>query len=161
MSGANRDDKEAKYRAEGRVEVAGTGEGETLVGKKLAAFGDKVIKEKAPSSLIEEADQGKKRENMKSFDELMGRRQARAGAQLPDLAGPSDDNTHDLKHVNFAALEVEQELLYRPRTKETQVHYDQLMHKVQRHLGDAAIETTRDALDEMLAILKEDNLNDA
>ena len=35
------------------------------------------------------------------------------------------------------------------------------MHMVQRHLGDAAVETTKDALDEILALLKEDNLNDA
>lgn len=58
LSGQNVDDKGARHRAEGRAEVAGTGEGETLVGKKLAAFGDRVIKERAPASLADEKGTG-------------------------------------------------------------------------------------------------------
>ena len=34
------------------------------------------------------------------------------------------------------------------------------MHLVQKHLGDASIETTRDALDEILAVLKDEDMID-
>lgn len=66
-------------------------------------------------------DQGKDREKTKSFDELLGRRLNR---QQLDIAPNDPSASHDLKHVNFAAIEVNQDLLYRPRTKENQFYYD-------------------------------------
>lgn len=35
------------------------------------------------------------------------------------------------------------------------------MHLTQKYLGDASIETTRDAVDEILLLLKNEDLNDA
>lgn len=34
------------------------------------------------------------------------------------------------------------------------------MHMVQRYLGHSSIETMKDAVDEILAVLKDENLND-
>lgn len=80
---------------------------------------------------------------------------------VPSKRTSEQMQTHTLKHVNFEALQVEEsQLIYRPRTRETQVHYEQIMHMVQRYLGHSSIETMKDAVDEILAVLKDDNLND-
>lgn len=41
-----------------------------------------------------------------------------------DLGKKHKNETHSLEHVNFATLRVNQDLIYRPRTKETTVFYE-------------------------------------
>ena len=43
---------------------------------------------------------------------------------------------------------------------ETKVIYEQILHLVTRYLGDSSIETSKDAVDEVLAILKNEEMND-
>lgn len=145
LSGQNRDGGEGG-RARQPGDQLPTGEGESLAGRALASFGDRVVKEKAKEST--EVD-GKK----KTFEAPK--------SLVPSKRTSEQMQTHTLKHVNFEALQVEEsQLIYRPRTRETQVHYEQIMHMVQRYLGHSSIETMKDAVDEILAVLKDDNLND-
>ena len=124
------------------------------MGHKLAGFGDRVVKERPSEQDI--AAQGK-------TEQQAARKLFQAPKNLVTAKINSEakrGETHSLEHVNFAALQVEQELVYRPRTKETQVHYEQMMHMAQGKLGHAPIETMKAAVDEILAVLKADDLND-
>lgn len=51
-------------------------------------------------------------------------------------------------------MDIQEDLVYRPKSKETQAIYEQMLALVQRHMGDCSLETLKDALDEVLAILK-------
>lgn len=62
--------------------------------------------------------------------------------------------------MNFSTIEVSQDLIYKPRMQETKVVYEQILHLVARFLGDSSLETSKDAVDEVLAILKNDESND-
>ena len=50
--------------------------------------------------------------------------------------------------------------MYRPKTRETRLIYEQLLGLVQRHIGDMSTADLKSATDEVLAILKTDELND-
>ena len=50
--------------------------------------------------------------------------------------------------------------MYKPKASETKAAYEQIVHIVQKHLGDFSIETIKDAADDVLACLKNDNFND-
>lgn len=65
-----------------------------------------------------------------------------------------------MANVNFSTIEVSQDLIYKPRMPETKVVYEQILHLVTRYLGDSSIETSKDAVDEVLAILKNEEMND-
>lgn len=69
-----------------------------------------------------------------------------------------EQETHDLKHVNFSTIEINLELLYRPKTRETQAVYEQIVHLVQKHLGDVSTDTVLDCTDEVIVLLKNDQL---
>lgn len=51
-------------------------------------------------------------------------------------------------------VQIEEDLLYRPKSKETRAIYEQMLVIVQRHMGDNSLEVLKGALDEVLAILK-------
>ena len=57
-------------------------------------------------------------------------------------------------------VEIEEELVYRPKTKETRAFYEQMILIVQRHMGDHGLDTIKGALDEIIAILKAEGLRD-
>lgn len=48
--------------------------------------------------------------------------------------------------------------MYRPKTKETRTVYESILSIVQKHMGDVSLEVLRGATDEVLAILKTDNI---
>ena len=50
--------------------------------------------------------------------------------------------------------------MYRPKARETKAAYEQIVHMVQKHLGDFSIETIKDAVDDVLVCLKNDNFSD-
>lgn len=64
---------------------------------KLAAFGDRATREAAPSNLVKPQAKGHQLETFLSSKERQ-------------------KDKHELKHVNFAAMDVEQDLVYKPRT---------------------------------------------
>ena len=51
-------------------------------------------------------------------------------------------------------VQIEEDLIYRPKTKDTKAIYEQLLALVQKKMGDCSLETIKGALDEILAILK-------
>ena len=145
LSGQNRDGGEGRRGRQPGDQP--TGEGDTLARRNLASFGDRVIKEKAKDGTNQNDAKKKLFEAPKSL--------------VPTKRSSEQMQTHSLKHVNFAALQVEEsQLIYRPRTRETQVHYEQILHMTQHKIGHSSIETMKDAVDEILAVLKDDNLND-
>lgn len=56
--------------------------------------------------------------------------------------------------------EIHEDILYRPRQKDTRQAYNQILNIVQKHIGDVPLDTLKAATDEVLAILKTDNLRD-
>lgn len=52
-------------------------------------------------------------------------------------------------------------MLYKPKTKETRLIYEQILALIQRHMGDLSTEDLKSATDEVLAVLKSDNYNDS
>jgi len=63
--------------------------------------------------------------------------------------------------VNVLSVQIEEDLVYRPKSRETRVVYEQMLNLVQRHMGDHSLETIKGALDEVLAILKSEGVSDA
>jgi pre-mRNA-splicing helicase BRR2 len=58
------------------------------------------------------------------------------------------------------SIEIEEDLLYRPKSKETRLLYEQMLYIVQKHMGDHSLEVMKGALDEVLAILKAEGMTD-
>jgi pre-mRNA-splicing helicase BRR2 len=52
-------------------------------------------------------------------------------------------------------------MLYRPKTKETRLIYEQILALIQRHVGDLSTDDLKSATDEVLAVLKSEDLNDS
>ena len=57
-------------------------------------------------------------------------------------------------------MTLQEDLVYRPKTKETRAYYEQLLNLVQKHLGDISTNDLKSAADEVIAILKTENMND-
>lgn len=91
--------------------------------------------------------------------DTQGGRKAGGNEALPHSR--SSVATHSNAHVNFTTLEVNQDLIYRPQTQETRALYQQIVHMVKKHLGDCPIETVKGGVDEVLAVLKDEALNDS
>jgi len=62
--------------------------------------------------------------------------------------------------INVLNVQIEEELIYRPKSKETRLIYEQMLSIVQRHMSDVPLEVIKGALDEILAILKADGIQD-
>lgn len=64
--------------------------------------------------------------------------------------------------TDILRVQLQEDLLYRPKTKETRLLYEQFLSIVSRHLGDVSLSDLKSAADEVLAILKtEDGVTDA
>lgn len=55
---------------------------------------------------------------------------------------------------NILRVQIQEDLVYRPKTKETRAVYEQFLGLVQRHMGDVSTSDLKSAGDEVLAILK-------
>lgn len=146
VKGQNKDGEQKMSRKQ--LESMPSGEGETLAGKSLAGFGDKVVHNTALEEMSqvqgEKAKQGKQEPN---------------GSFLP--SGYNDtlpSRANEKRTVNLGSLTVYQDLIYRPKTRETRAVYEQVVHLVQKHLGDVSTEVLLDCTDEILALLKNDEL---
>ena len=62
---------------------------------------------------------------------------------------------------NVVNVEIGEELLYRPKTRETKAYYEQMLIIIRRHMGDLPLETIKGALDEVICILKREGAKDA
>ena len=51
-------------------------------------------------------------------------------------------------------MQIEEDLIYRPKTRDTKAVYEQLLALVQNKMGDCSLEIIKGALDEILAIIK-------
>jgi pre-mRNA-splicing helicase BRR2 len=60
--------------------------------------------------------------------------------------------------INVLSVQIEEDLIYRPKSRETRAVYEQMLAIVQRHMGDNSLEVLKGALDEVLAILKADGV---
>lgn len=63
-----------------------------------------------------------------------------------------------LVQAGAGVLDLESVETYRPKTRETQAAYETLLSIVQEKLGDYATDVIAGAADEVLGILKSDNL---
>jgi pre-mRNA-splicing helicase BRR2 len=61
---------------------------------------------------------------------------------------------------NILTNKLQDDLLYRPKTKETRLVYEQFLALLQRHVGDLSTEDLKSAGDEVLALLKSEDLTD-
>ena len=57
-------------------------------------------------------------------------------------------------------VQIEEDLLYRPKSKETRQIYELMLWYVQKHMGDQSLEVMKGALDEVLAVLKAEGMTD-
>ena len=57
-------------------------------------------------------------------------------------------------------IEIGEELLYRPKTRETKNYYEQMLVIIRRHMGDLPLDTIKGALDEVICILKREGAKD-
>eukprot|EP00826_Nyctotherus_ovalis_P033963 TRINITY_DN2778_c0_g7_i1.p1 TRINITY_DN2778_c0_g7~~TRINITY_DN2778_c0_g7_i1.p1 ORF type:complete len:292 (-),score=94.01 TRINITY_DN2778_c0_g7_i1:45-920(-) len=103
-----------------------TGEASSLAGRTLGKFGSLVTHEKPPR-----AKDPKPKEPARSE---------------PLLAHRAD--------ANVLGIEIGEEQVYRPRTRETRILYARLLTMIERHIGDTTQEVMRGAADQLLAILK-------
>lgn len=114
-----------------------TGEPETLVGRMGGTrMGDRVVFSKPP-----ELEESRKRRAEREAESAR-KKGRRSGAGLSLLQAADD-------------LDV-----YRPRTKQTRVAYESLLHEIAGQLGDQPQDVLRGAADEVLACLKNDALTD-
>lgn len=74
---------------------------------------------------------------------------------------PKLDAFADETDRNIINADIHEDVLYRPRQKETRFAYDQILGIVQKNFSDVSIDVLKAATDEVLAILKTDNLKDA
>ena len=135
-----------------------SGEGTTLAGTTMAQFGDRVARSK-PTELKEKAVKKLEQQAKHSHKEVLKRRKGAGeeGAVMIDTEGgaPGIGASKDVLNV-----EIQEDLVYRPRTKETRAIYEQMLMIVQRHMGDYSLEIIKGALDEIIAILKAEGLKD-
>ncbi|CDW82626.1 u5 small nuclear ribonucleoprotein 200 kda helicase [Stylonychia lemnae] len=126
-----------------------SGEGESLVGRKLAPFGDLVEREKPPQLKTKE------QEYLRFIYIIHYRVKDKKKKQekAVNMASGSEKNLLD--------VQIQEDLVYRPKTKETRLIYESLLSIVQRHMGDVSLEILRGAADEVLAILKTEDRNDS
>jgi len=108
-----------------------TGEAVSLAGRELEKFGGLATHEKPPS-------QPKQSTKPKEIFDPMREE------NLPTYRSDA----------NILNIEIGEKTLYRPRTRETRVLYEQLLAIIQRYIGDVPQETIRGAADQVLAILK-------
>eukprot|EP01027_Heterolobosea_sp_BB2_P011038 GEZU01016104.1.p1 GENE.GEZU01016104.1~~GEZU01016104.1.p1 ORF type:complete len:2151 (-),score=711.87 GEZU01016104.1:145-6597(-) len=120
-----------------REHNAPTGEPETLRGKDLAKFGDRVAYTKPEGT----------RKKRKETTELKSRSKSARIFEGASVLSTSDEYFDPT--------------LYRPKTEETRAAFEQLLNFVQAKLGDQPQDVIRGAADVILSFLKDDKLKDS
>lgn len=109
-------------------------------------------KEKA-RQLIWPKSKRKLKSNYSEFVIIIYRKQIEAKKKLNKIQVDSS------KKENIVDMDIGEDLLYRPKTKESSQHYEELLHYVQLQLSDYPQEAILNAADEVLAILKTEDIN--
>ncbi|EFA74523.1 DEAD/DEAH box helicase [Heterostelium album PN500] len=137
------------------------GEPETLWGKLGGQMGDRVSYSK-PTELLDRHQQLKRKNNDKVVvDTGVVQKKQRGGSRGGDASGDSNDHASGGSHrgtSNILSATDVYEGLYRPKTRETKIVYEQLLSFVQGYIGDQPLEIVKGATDEILAILKNDKM---
>ncbi|CAL8467727.1 g7265 [Coccomyxa elongata] len=119
-----------------------SGEPETLWGRMRGKMGDRVQFNKPEGLSEKKAKQKKKRD-------------AILAGQDPDIDAPKRRKTGP-----GTVLELDAAGSYRPATKETRAAYEALLDLVRSQFGDQPADVLRGAAEEILAVLKNDNMKD-
>lgn len=117
-----------------------SGEPETLVGRPMHKFGDLAVKEKPPNTLTR-----KKNRNM--IEKLIKKR-----------AKSTNNNKYtDIgETTNLLDKSSKEQLLYKPKTKDTLAIYEDLLNIVRKYFIDQPPEFIKSALDVIIASIKSD-----
>ena len=107
--------------------------------------------------------QREKPENLKKEKELLGKKKYRNITQTNNTIINPKKKTKitSSKNYSITKLDIGEQLTYKPRTKETQQVYEELLTMVQVKLDSESHSTIKGALDEILAILKIDDKRDS
>ena len=89
-----------------------TGEGSTLAGRQLAAFGDRTQQTK-PTELKERVQKQKQKQQKAKERDLLKKR-----------GKTKSDKLQSSQTQNVVNVEIGEELLYRPKTRETKAYYE-------------------------------------
>eukprot|EP00798_Chlamydomonas_sp_ICE-L_P019206 gene19206-25824_t len=117
-----------------------SGEPETLWGKMKGKMGDRVQYQKPEGAEKRKDKAAKKKRDAQQVDDDLGpskRRTADAGLLGADMAG-----------------------VYRPKTKETRAAYEGLLSVIHEQFGEQPQDVLRGAADEVISVLKNDNMRD-
>ncbi|KAJ3338078.1 DEIH-box ATPase [Gonapodya sp. JEL0774] len=137
-----------------------TGEAESLWGKiNPKGFGDRAQR------TVD--DEKKKREERKKEKEEKRKRRAQEGGtgaggfedELDDGVGRRKENQRGASNI-LSATDLDAEVAYRPRTRETRQAYELILAFCQQQMDDVSRDVLRDAADETIAVLKDESLKD-
>jgi pre-mRNA-splicing helicase BRR2 len=129
-----------------------TGEPDTLIGKfaysnflgrNLPKFGDKVVREKPPKAEPKKPTVTSKQPSSNVYN--------------PKKKTRIIDSKEDLGNLDH---DVGEQLIYRPKGKETQAVYEDLLGLVHHYLPDQDQNVLKGALDTILAIIKTEDIRD-
>ncbi|KAF6148789.1 hypothetical protein GIB67_038122 [Kingdonia uniflora] len=121
-----------------------TGEPETLWGKiDPRSFGDRVAKGR-PQELEEKLQKSKKKKQRDPLSEPVPKRDAKRR-----------------RIAEESVLNLPEEGVYQPKTKETRAAYEALLSVIQQHLGGQPQDVLCGAADEVLGVLKNDKAKNA
>lgn len=120
-----------------------SGESESLRGKDLKSFGDLVSKE---------TDVELKKLKEKAEGKSKNKKNKKPRGEVKNMM---EDTGRDVINAD-----IHEDVIYRPRQKETRQVYNQILNIVQSNFSDVPLDTLKAAVDEVLAILKTDNMKD-
>lgn len=118
-----------------------TGEPESLWGKiDPKSFGDRAYRDKPPE-LEEKLNKSKKKKDRE-----------------PDFDAATQPRSKRRRHQEESVLTSSDEGVYQPKTKETRAAYEAMLSVIQQQLGGQPLNIVSGAADEILAVLKSDNV---
>jgi pre-mRNA-splicing helicase BRR2 len=120
-----------------------TGEPESLKGKMKFGFGDQVHSTKPPVQNAQKANEQNKKKR------VLGDDQFQENQYKP---------TKKTKVNSILDADEMEGIKYQPRTRETRQQYESLLHVVRQKLGDQPQSVIMSAADEVLAILKDEEI---
>ncbi|KAJ7515579.1 hypothetical protein O6H91_22G019200 [Diphasiastrum complanatum] len=124
-----------------------TGEPESLWGKiDPKRFGDRAYHGRA-QELDEKLAKSKKKREQKDKEKI--------GEDVPRRSSKRHRGAQE-----ESVLSIQDEGMYRPKTKETRAAYEALLSTIQQQFGDQPQDILRGAADEVLAVLKNDKFKD-
>lgn len=124
-----------------------TGEPESLYGKiDPRSFGDRVSRGR-PGDLEEKLTKSRQKRELKEKEKVNGEAPKKASKRM---RGMQEDSV----------LSLNDDGMYRPKTKETRAAYEALLSTIQQQFGDQPQDILRGAADEVLGVLKNDKFKD-